>query len=354
MGARAQGVSVVLCTTGERDTVASCLASLRALRDAHHEVLVIENRPRSSMDAAELRSWGAVLVHEPRQGLDVARNRGVAEAVGDIVAFVDDDCVVDPNWLAGLRRAFADPSVGFVTGRVRPHSLERRSERCFEGWFSFDRGAHARRFRRQDHWWSVIPGRLGTGCNMAFRRHVLLEAGGFDEALDMGSPVGGGGDLDMFGRLLRSGHEASYAPDALVWHCHRTTMRAVARQFWGYGVSQGALAAKVRCEEPAERAHVRAFWRYRTRRVARQVLRRAGQGLEPPSWLLAVELIGILVGPVFGRVARRRARAHQLPGIGVAPAAADHSFVPRRRALGRQATATRPSPGPVPDVALAD
>lgn len=301
-------VSVVLCTTGERPTVPSCLASLRALRDDHHEVLVVENRWSSSMATDELRAWGARLVHEPRRGLDVARNRGLREATGDIVAFVDDDCIVDPDWLAGLRRAFADPAVSFVTGRVRPYSLERRSERCFEAWFSFDRGAEPKRFRRDDEWTSVVPGHLGTGCNMAFRRSVALAAGGFDETLDMGTSIAGGGDLDMFGRLLRGGHEVAYAPDALMWHRHRITMAAVARQFWGYGISEGAVAGKVWFDEPAERPLVRAFWRHRTRRVARQALDRVGRRREPPTWLFVLELTGILVGPVVGVLTRSRRR----------------------------------------------
>lgn len=299
-------ISVVVCTTGERDTVAACLASLRALRDPRHEVVVVENRPRSAMDGRELASWGARLVHEPRRGLDVARNRGIDEAAGEIVAFVDDDCVVDPSWLRGFRRAFEDPSVSFVTGRVRPLSLERRSERCFEGWFSFDRGDDDRRFRSEGDWSSVVPGPLGTGCNMAYRRAVLVEAGGFDEALDMGTPIGGGGDLDMFGRLLRAGHEAVYAPDAEMRHQHRRTMLAVTRQFWGYGLSQGALAAKVWRQEPEQRPLVRCFWRHRIRRVARHAKHQARPGGEPPAWFLALELAGILAGPVVGTVVRWR------------------------------------------------
>lgn len=335
-------VTVVLCTTGERSTLRGCLASLGAIEDPALEVLVIENRPTSRLPAGELAAWGARLVHEPRQGLDVARNRGVAEAAGELVAFVDDDCVVDPGWVAALRRAFDDPTVQFATGRVRPHSLGRRSERAFEGWFRFDRGPAARRYRREPDWTSVIPPRLGTGCNMAFRRSVLLAVGGFDEGLDMGSWVGGGGDLDVFGRLLRAGHEAVYVPDALVWHRHRETSAAVARQFWGYGVSQGAVAAKVWWAEPEERRHVRAFLLHRTRRIGAQVLRRAGRRAEPGAGLLSLELLGVLAGPAIGAASRRRARVAGRrvptgapPGAGGGPTQPARCGGRRRRVLLR-------------------
>ena len=125
-------ISVVLCTTAERRSLDGCLASLRALVDDHHEIVVIENRPVSVLDGAELAPWGARVVHEPTGGLDRARNRGIAESTGEIVAFVDDDCTVHEKWLSGLRDAFVDPEVDFVTGHVRAASTRRRSERCFE------------------------------------------------------------------------------------------------------------------------------------------------------------------------------------------------------------------------------
>jgi GT2 family glycosyltransferase len=267
------------------------------------------------LNLASLGKWGARVVHERRRGLNVARNRGVREARGSIVAFVDDDCTVDPGWLAGFRRAFEDPDVGFATGRTEPLSLARRTEQCFEQLFTFDRGEDPRSFDRgtPGAWFQVSPAEVGSGCNMAFRRAVLDGVGGFDEALDMGTAIGGGGDLDMFGRLLRGGAHARYAPDAHAWHQHRGTVAELGRQVWGYGVAQGALAWKVWWSAPALRPAVWSFWRHRAGGAARRmvVTIRARQVLLP--YLSLMELAGLVMGPVAYPVSSRTRRAAPTP-----------------------------------------
>src|SRR5437764_1042338 len=92
-------VTVVLCTHRRHDALRRCLESLRHLHDEHYEVIVIENTPQPELSAAEIQSLGARHVHEPLPGLDCARNRGIAEADGSIVAFIDDDCEADTEWL---------------------------------------------------------------------------------------------------------------------------------------------------------------------------------------------------------------------------------------------------------------
>lgn len=302
-------ISVVLCTAGVRPCLDDCLTSLRKLDDDNHEVLVVENRREPQLSASELESWGARLLHEPRGGLDVARNLGMTEARGDIVAYIDDDCEADPRWLAALRRMFEDESVAFATGRVLPYSLERRSEYSFERSFSFDQGVLPRRLHVDTVGWrDIVPGYVGTGCNMAFRRQVLIDVGGFDEALDMGTLIPGGGDIDMFGRLLRAGYTASYGPDAPMRHRHRTTMTAVWRQFWGYGLSQGAVAYKVGRSSSDLRLKALMFWLARSRRVAITAVRRLVSRNAVPWWLSLTELAGVVIGPLVYPVSARRAR----------------------------------------------
>jgi len=304
-------VTVVLCTTASRATLADCLASLDALDDPRHEILVVQNRPDPVIEI-EIGSDrpNVRVVHEPRRGLDVARNRGVREARGSIVAFIDDDCIADPRWLRGLRRAFADPEVAFVAGRAPAWSLSNPSERYFERMFSFDRSELANDFDRGSPipWLLVCPGALGTGCNMAFRRCVFDDHGEFDEALDMGTLISGGGDLDMFARLLRAGLRARYAPDAVVFHRHRTDMTDLAWQVWGYGLSQGAITVKAWRDDTVSRAEAMVFIRYRIRNAARRMLD-ALRGREAvPVRLSVLELAGIVAGVVVYPFAARGAR----------------------------------------------
>ena len=304
-------ISVVLCTRDRPEQLRRCLDSLARLDDDDHEILVVDNNDAPSLDTAPLPPRTRV-VHEPRRGLDVARNVGAAEATGDVIAYIDDDCEADPHWLTALRRAFADPAVGLVTGRVRPASLERPTHRWFESYFGFDRGLVRRRFTPWDDrpWYPLWTGLLGTGCNMALRRRDLDQVGGFDERFDVGTTIGGGGDLDLFARLLQRGTIAEYAPDALVWHHHRDDPRDLARQFRGYGQASGAYLTKVAVGQRGMRSTaIRCYADriMRRLRVARSV--RQGTHLVPMR-LLVTDLAGHLSGPLLflraGREPRRR------------------------------------------------
>lgn len=296
-GGRDESVSVVVCTTGRRPTLWMLLTSLSKLDDPPLEVLVVENAPRRALVTADLEALGARHVWEPRRGLDVARNRGAREAAGAIVAYVDDDCEVDPTWLTGIRQGFADDDVVLVTGRVLPASLDLPSQLIFERWCSWDRGVEPFRLTRADRrpGFPASAHHLGTGCNMAFRRAELLAMGGFDEGLDMGSLVGGGGDLDAFVRVIDAGHAAAYEPTALVRHTHRQTRHALRWQMFGYGLAQGAVLAKGLATRTGLRREIARLWGRRLRTKGRQLRRRAESPVQ--RRLILVESTGIVLGP---------------------------------------------------------
>jgi GT2 family glycosyltransferase len=309
-------VTVVVCTAGRRAAgLRRCIASLRALNDPHYEIVVVDNGRVATVGADNVATVGCRVIHEPRPGLDRARNRGVREAAGELVAFIDDDCEADPDWLRSVRIAFADETVGCVTGRVQAAHLDLPTERWFEEWFTFDRGPVPRRFSAAEPGdFLAFPGSVGTGCNMVLRRSLVVELGGFDEAIEVGTLVGGGGDLDMFTRVLDSGATVAYMPEARVAHHHRTTVPSLRQQFWGYGVAFGAVIAKSLATRPSQRMplvrHVYRRLRYDHARRLRARLR--GQSGVPVS-LVLIDAAGILDGPialgmatVVERVRRRR------------------------------------------------
>lgn len=297
-GGQEQLLSVVVCTTGRRRSLWPLLTSLTKIEDPDIEVVVVENSPRPGLVVDDIEALGVRHVWEPRRGLDAARNRGVGATSGDLIAYVDDDCEVDPGWVAGLRSGFADPAVGLVTGRVLPASLERPSQRQFQAWCSWDRGVEPFQLTIADRrpGFPASPHHLGTGCNMAFRRAALDVVGPFDEALDMGSLIGGGGDLDMFNRVLDAGYAAAYEPTAVVFHTHRRTQGALRWQVFGYGQAQGAVLAKGVVTRPHLRRQILGFWRHRWRVKAEQ-LRRAGRS-PVRRRLVALEAAGLLLGPL--------------------------------------------------------
>jgi GT2 family glycosyltransferase len=293
-----------------------CLAALAAQDHANYEIVVVDNAAISNRARAIAARHGARYALEPRAGLDLARNRGVAVARGAIVAFTDDDARPDTGWLTAITSRFAEvPDAAAVTGQVVAAELSTRAQLLFEHAYSgMDKG-DSRRAHRRGRVPTYLPGAFGTGCNMAFRREVLARVGAFDNALDAGTLAGGGGDLDILQRLFETSHRIEYEPAARVRHIHRRTTRELRSQLFdnGRGYSAAMTAAFLRASAPG-RVLVVGWWLawgvwWLGRRV---VLRIARRHALPLSFMLA-ELAGALVGPTLYAVARRRARASALP-----------------------------------------
>jgi len=244
MSATAPPVTVAVCTRDRTADLKNCLVALQALADDGQEVVIIDNAPSSdeSHELVQRFPW-ARYVREDRPGLDCARNRALREARHEIVAFTDDDATVDPSWLRALMRHFTDERVACVTGLTMPMELETPAQVAYEqvGGLArgFRRAVYDRRSLDSHEAWKV-----GAGVNMALRRQIALDVGGFDECLDVGTPVAGGGDTDMFRRLLNAGHRLVYEPEALVWHRHRTTRDRLVRQIYGYESAAFAILAR--------------------------------------------------------------------------------------------------------------
>lgn len=237
-----QPVSVVICTRDRTELLRRCLASVVHLDHPCYEVMVVDNAPSSNSTRELVEELGLNYVHEPRPGLDNARNAGIMAARHNIIAFTDDDVVVDRWWLRRINAVFMDERVEAVTGFVAPLSLSTKAQQLFEWGY----GGMSHGFRRIlfDGRRMSVAGKLhanscGVGANMSYRKQALLRAGLFDPQLDVGTPSGGGGDVEMFSRLLFMGASIVYDPAVLVWHEHRKAMPALRRQVFNNGRSFG-------------------------------------------------------------------------------------------------------------------
>lgn len=247
-GAHTPPISVLVCTREHPEVLDRQLQSLATLDYPSYEVVVIDNAPKSDRTrrVAEKYSSFARYVLEPRAGLDYARNTGWQNARHDIVSYTDDDAVVDSQWLRAIGKNFADAGVGCVTGLTCPYELECPAQEYFERYGGMQRG-FVRRYYRPGTWSKYFPlgsGRFGAGVNMSLRKSTIQALGGFDNALDVGSLARGGGDLDIMARALQLGWGLVYEPEALVWHQHRSTMKALRRQMFDYGYGFCAYVAK--------------------------------------------------------------------------------------------------------------
>jgi glycosyltransferase involved in cell wall biosynthesis len=314
--------TVVVCTRNRAESLADCLARLRALTYPHLEVVVVDNAPsddstRRAVEAIAVLDDRFRYVRELRPGLSRARNRGLAEARGAYVAYTDDDVAVDPDWVQGLVKGFQRRSdVGCVTGLVCTAGITGAAERYFDArTASWSSRCETQEFDIEgtgspNPLYPYSPGIFGTGANFAFDRVLLEDLGAFDAALGAGTLTRGGEDLDIFVRILRSGHAIVYEPAALVWHHHRADRAALLQQLFGYGTGLAAFMTKC-LADPETRGEVVRRVPLGLRRISgirAQTRERLGDGAERPGGALLREFAGFAAGPVLYLRARRAVR----------------------------------------------
>jgi GT2 family glycosyltransferase len=321
----ARGLSAAVCTRDRPELLARALESLVAQAPAVAEILVVDNAPTdpATRSLVASRFPSVRYLAEPVQGLDFARNRALEAATLDVVAFLDDDAVAAAGWAAALRAAFdADARVAVCTGRVEPLSLDTPGQRLFEANGGFSRGTERIRLPDDAHRrlhglpapliaWAIS---VGSGCSYAVRRDVARQLGGFDEALDLGPALPGGGDHDLLWRALCAGYAVVYEPAALAWHEHRRDVEAVHDQIIGHQRAVLAFLGKhlVRRGEPA-RVALAGYAGWRLAKPGVRLLRRVVRRDPLPARVLLRMWwncwAGFVVYPRARRLAHRRRAA---------------------------------------------
>jgi GT2 family glycosyltransferase len=312
------GLTIAVCTRDRHVLLARCLGGIRTVLDTRAdlaidvEVLVCDNAPSNDHTRREVERFGAAsYVIEPRPGLDFARNAAWRNARHEFIAYIDDDAVPDREWLGGFARAIArHPDAGGVTGLVLPLTLDTEAQILFEERGGWRRGFMPMRYggaeRVGDPCYPVGAGIFGAGCNMVIRRSLLGRLGGFDEALDTGPLLPGGGDLDIFYRIARSGTPLVYEPGLAVFHEHRRDLAGLRRQYYTWGLGFQAFLTKTRREHPDDRAKVSRVRRWCVLHMLRSLLSRLG-----PMRMVVAEIVGGVVG-YFGSYDRSRARVEAI------------------------------------------
>lgn len=254
-------VTAAVCTRDRTDDLSLCLDALTNLSYPKLDLLVVDNAPTNDSTRELVRRQYPEVryVREPRPGLNWARNRAILEAQGEIIAFTDDDVLADREWINALARIFIEnPQVMAVTGLVTPYQLETKAQVLFEMYGGFGRGFkrkwyHSGNKRVDKNSFHLGAGIFGTGANMAFRRCLFEEIGGFDPALDVGTVTNGGGDLEMFFRVLQEGHTLVYEPEAVVQHRHRRKYENLKLQLTNHGIGLYAYFVRSALAYPAAR-----------------------------------------------------------------------------------------------------
>lgn len=262
--------SIIVCTHNRAAVVGAAVKeALAQAIPVGAEVLVVDNASTDDTPrvlTALRRDSGPQLrlLEEPRLGLSTARNRGLAEARGDVSVFLDDDAIPRAGWLRGLLRPFTDDGVACVGGRIvirfphgKPSWFRPELSAALSG---FDLGEQPRRVRY---------GRVGDlypyGANIAFRASAARAVGGFSSLVGLhGRHLLAHEETDLCYRLEESGWAVHYAPDAVVDHCvsaDRLTPEWLLRRHTEGGRSAAVFILRNR---GILRAVWRVWWLYRS------------------------------------------------------------------------------------------
>ncbi|NLF24848.1 MAG: glycosyltransferase [Deltaproteobacteria bacterium] len=224
-------ISVVINTYNRASTIGATLNSFRFLNYSNFEVIVVNGPSTDGTDQVLEGFRGQIRVERcPETNLSMSRNIGIRAAAGDIVVFIDDDGIPEPEWLSRLAPAYESAEVGGAGGFVFNHTGV-----AWQGqYMTSDRFGHSESSATlpQSHQ-SAAPGAEFfpslIGVNSSFRRKALFEIGGFDEFfiyfLD---------ETDVCLRLFDRGYKVVVVPEAYV---HHKGAPSVVRNYFMFGRS---------------------------------------------------------------------------------------------------------------------
>ncbi len=221
-------ISVVIPAHKAEKTIGACLEGLQtqAIPCADCEIIVVADE--ASRDAVrEIAEPRGARVLTPNLGAAAARNLGAANARGEVVLFIDADCVPAPNWIRAMTAPFADPEIVGACGMKRTHQrgiIPRFIQMEFD--YRYDN-------ERKRRYIDFIDS--GTA---AYRREAFLKFGGFDTHLSDAE------DTDLSYRLSEAGCRMAFAEGAVVYHAHPAALIEYLRRKFTYAYWRSQVYAR--------------------------------------------------------------------------------------------------------------
>jgi glycosyltransferase involved in cell wall biosynthesis len=177
-----------------------------------YEIIVVDNGSTDGTSEV-VKSFSVQLVEEPKRGFPPARNTGIKHATGEIIVFTDSDCIGNSSWLRSLVAPFSNQEVGETGGLIRPYSVNGSIIERFIDEAGFVAGP---KLINQ----GIIP--FITTQNIAVRRKLIYQVGGFDEQFIFCSDVDLSRKIQLWGKSV-----AVIVPDAIVYHHHHQKLKSM-------------------------------------------------------------------------------------------------------------------------------
>ncbi|CAN5491107.1 hypothetical protein BH18VER1_BH18VER1_11380 [soil metagenome] len=222
-------VSVIVCSYNGAKTLAACLDSLSKIDYLPYEIILVDDGSTDDTPGIAARFPQVRYIRQTNHGLSHARNTGAAAARGEVFAYTDSDCMVDPDWLYYLLGTLLSGDFAGVGGPNVSPPAQNWVQACV---------AAAPGGPTHVLLTDVVAEHI-PGCNMAWYRWTFESVGGFDPEYRKA-----GDDVDFCWRIQQAGWQIAFSPTAVVWHYRRFTLRAFRKQQEGYGEAESMLRFK--------------------------------------------------------------------------------------------------------------
>jgi len=220
-------ISIVIPTHGRPEKLWRCLQAIGGLQypTDRFEVIVVDDGSPVAVETSVAsfgESFPLRVIRQENRGPAVARNTGMQSAAGSLVAFTDDDCLPDRDWLGQLaerHNRYPDAALGGRVHNALPHRICSESSQLLVDYLY--------------QYYETLSKGIGffTSNNLAFPTAALKRLGGFDETF----PLAAGEDREICDRWTRHGMPLLYVPEAIVHHAHDLNISRFARQQFNYG-----------------------------------------------------------------------------------------------------------------------
>ena len=224
-------VSVIIPVRNRPREIESCLLSLGKLDYPDHklEIIVVDDASTDHTPQVVSGFPARLITLKSNRQASYCRNLAAKQATGEILAFIDSDCLADSLWLKELISAFKDSRVGGAGGKVASWFQESPLDRYEEVKSSLIMGKRFARSQENETFFYV------PSCNLLVRRNLFLELGGFKEELFVGE------DVDLCWRMQDAGHLVEFRPAGTVFHKHRNRLKPFCLRRFDYGTSEPLL-----------------------------------------------------------------------------------------------------------------
>jgi glycosyltransferase involved in cell wall biosynthesis len=221
-------ISVIVPTYNRGATLDLCLQALLAQDYLEYEIILSDDGSTDDTPKVAAKFPPVKYIRGENHGPAAARNRGIGQARGEVIAFTDDDCLVPPNWLSRLADGYArHPEVAGVGGYLEPtdEALANSILARFERYES----KHNHRFSDSEYVGGLdSPG--GGTSNMSYYRDILQKLRGFDESF----PYAAAEDADLRSRICQTGARLLFIP-VKVTHLRAYSWDSFRRQYVTHG-----------------------------------------------------------------------------------------------------------------------